>query len=205
MIRFIRLIIILRPWIVRILGRSHILLVLLVPLLVGCEDEEAARREREHVKAMQKQVTEATRELVSADANARKGWVDAQQSFENTRSSIVKQQSDVQSGLDRLETERKSIATERVTDVLMSGTIEAVGTIVACLVPLLLLGWLMQRVWQNDSVPELDVVTVEPPVSSFQVLCDAASDEANSDSFQSLESHRRFISHADSEQQARNM
>jgi len=89
MIRFIRLIIILRPRIARILGRSHILLLLLAPLLVGCEEEEAARQKREHVKAMQKQVTEATRELVTADANARKGWVEAQQSFENTRSSIV--------------------------------------------------------------------------------------------------------------------
>jgi len=204
MIRFIRLIIILRPWIVRILGRSHILLVLLVPLLVGCEEEEAARREREHVKAMQTQVTEATRELVTADANARKGWVEAQKSFENTRSSIVKQQSDVQAGLERLETERKSIATERVTDVLMSGTIEALGTILACLVPLLLLGWLMQRVWQHDSVPELDVVTIESPGSSFQVLRDATANEANPDPFQSLESDRRFISYNDSEQPVRN-
>ena len=153
---------------------------------------------------MQKQVTEASRELVSADANARKGWVDAQHSLEKTRSSIVKQQSDVQAGLDRLETERRSIATERVTDVLMSGTIESIGTIVACLVPLLLLGWLMQRVWQNDLVPELDVVTVEPPVSSFQVLHDAAGSSENPDYLKSLESHRRFISHDDSEQSARN-
>ena len=74
---FIRWIIILQPWIVKILRRSRILLVLLAPLLVGCEDDEEARREREHVKVMQTQVTEATRELVSADANARKGWVDA--------------------------------------------------------------------------------------------------------------------------------
>ena len=198
MIRFIRWIVILRPWIVRILKRSHILLVLLAPLIVGCDDEEA-QREREHVKAMQRQVTEASRELVSADANARKSWVDAQHSFEKTRSSIVKQQSDVQAGLDRLETERRSIATERVTDVLMSGTIESIGTIVACLVPLLLLGWLMQRVWQNDLVPELDVVTVEPPVSSFQVLRNDAGNTKKS-----LESHRRFISHDDSERSARN-
>ena len=153
---------------------------------------------------MQRQVTEATRELVSADANARKGWVDAQHSFEKTRSSIVKQQSDIQAGLDRLETERRSIATERVTDVLMSGTIESIGTIVACLVPLLLLGWLMQRVWQNDLVPELDVVTVEPPVSSFQVLRDVAGSPENSDYLRSLESRRRFISHDDSEQSDRN-
>ena len=192
---FIRWINILWPWIVRILGRSHILLLLLAPLLVGCEEDEEARREREHVKAMQTQVTEATRELVSADANARKGWVEAQQSFEKTRSSIVKQQSDIQAGLDRLETERRTIAAARVTDVLMSGTIESIGTIVACLVPLLLLGWLMQRVWQHDVDPELDAAMVEPPASSFQVIRDDRS----------LESHRRFITHDDSEQQARNM
>ena len=203
MIRFLRWIVMLWPWIARILRRSYILLVLVAPLIVGCDDDEA-QREREHVDAMQRQVTEATRELVSADANARKGWVDAQQSFETTRFSIVKQQSDVQAGLDRLETERRSIAKERVTDLLMSGTIESIGTIVACLVPLLLLGWLMQRVWQNDLVPELDVVTVETPVSSFPVLRNAAGNTKNSDYLRSLESHRRFISHDDSEQSARN-
>ncbi len=107
-----------------------------------------------------KQVTEASKGLVTADAEARKGWVAAQQSFEQTRKSIVQQQTDIQSGLDRLESERKSIATQRATDLLLSGSIEAIGTVVAVLVPLLLLGWLMQRFWQTDSVQDVDEMIV---------------------------------------------
>ena len=160
MVRLIQILKVAKTIIRAVLMRLGILLILLVPIMVGCEEDEAARREREHVNTMQKQVTEASRGLVTADAEARKGWVAAQQSFEQTRKSIVQQQTDIQSGLDRLELERKSIATQRATDLLLSGSIEAIGTVVAVLVPLLLLGWLMQRFWQSDSGPEVDEMIV---------------------------------------------
>ena len=158
MISIVRVLVKLRT-IIRNLLHIVSMLALLFPLLTGCEDEEM-RHQRQHVASMQKEVTTASRELVAADANARKGWVEAQQSFEQTRSSIVQQQTDVQKGLDRLEAERRDIASERVTDSLMTGTIDSIGTIVACLVPLLLLGWLMQRFWQTETVPEIDELIV---------------------------------------------
>ena len=49
---------------------------------------------------------------------------------------------------------------------MMSGTIESVGTLVACLVPFVLVGWLMLRFWQTDSIPEVDDIIIsmaEPP------------------------------------------
>ncbi len=139
-----------------LLKRLGILLILLAPIITGCGDDVAARREREHVNAMQRQVTEASREFITADAEARKGWVEAQQSFEQTRKSIVQQQTDIQSGLERLETERKSIVAERVTDRLVFSSIQAMGVVTAVLVPLILFGWLMQRFWQTESLPEVD-------------------------------------------------
>ena len=160
MVRIIQTWVLVATIIRAVLKRLGILLILLAPIITGCGDDVAARREREHVNAMQQQVTEASKGLVTADAEARKGWVAAQQSFEQTRKSIVQQQTDIQSGLDRLELERKSIATQRATDLLLSGSIEAIGTVVAVLVPLLLLGWLMQRFWQTDSVPEVDEMIV---------------------------------------------
>ena len=177
MVRIIQVLVLAETIIRAVLKRLGILFILLAPIMAGCGEGEAARREREHVNAMQKQVTEASREFITADAEARKGWVEAQQSFEQTRSSIVKQQTDIQSGLDRLETERRSIAAERATDLLLSGSIEAIGTVVAVLVPLLLLGWLMQRFWQTDSVPEVDAMIVmsteatrlPPSVSSAEI------------------------------------
>ena len=156
MVRFIQILVLAGTIARAMLKRLGILLLLLAPIITGCEEDEAARREREHVNAMQRQVTEASKGLVTADAEARKGWVEAQQSFEQTRKSIVQQQTDIQSGLERLETERKSIVAERVTDRLISGSIEAIGIVSAVLVPLILIGWLMQRFWQTDSVPEVD-------------------------------------------------
>ena len=151
-----------------LLKRLGILLILLAPIITGCGDDVAARREREHVNAMQRQVTEASREFITADAEARKDWVAAQQSFEQTRKWIVQQQTDIQSGLDRLEAERKSIATQRATDLLLSGSIEAIGTVVAVLVPFLLLGWLMHRFWQTDSVQDVDeMIVMSAEVSQF--------------------------------------
>ena len=92
MISIVRVLVKLRT-IIRNLLHIVSMLALLFPLLTGCEDEEM-RHQRQHVASMQKEVTTASRELVAADANARKGWVEAQQSFEQTRSSIVQQQTD---------------------------------------------------------------------------------------------------------------
>ena len=161
MVRLIRIVAATWPIVRAMLRRLGILLLLLAPILTGCKESVAARREREHVNAMQRQVTEASREFITADAEARKGWVEAQKSIEQTRKSIVQQQTDVQSGLDRLELERKAIVAQRVMDGLLSDSIEAIGIVLAVLVPLLLLGWLMNRFWQTDSVPEVDAMIVQ--------------------------------------------
>ncbi len=169
MVRIIQILVLAGSTIRGVLKQLGILLILLAPIITGCGDDVAARREREHVNAMQRQVTEASREFITADAEARKGWVAAQQSFEQTRKSIVQQQTDIQSGLDRLESERKSIVAERTTDLLLSRTIEAIGIVLAGLVPLLLLGWLMRRFWQTDSVQDIDeMIVMSAEASHFQ-------------------------------------
>lgn len=160
MVRFIQILIIVESIIQRLLRLFGLILLLLSPFMAGCDESENARREREHVNAMQQEVTKGSRELVAADSQARKGLMEAQKSFEETRRSIAQQQADVQSGLDRLETERKTVAASRVTDLLISGSIESIGSVAACLVPLLILGWLMQRFSQTDSVPEVDAMIV---------------------------------------------
>ena len=165
MFRFIRIMVavgpIVRPIAKAILRRWGLLLLFLAPILTGCEESETVRRDRDHVNAMQRQVTEASKEFITADAEARRDWAEAQKSFEQTRKSIVQQQADIQSGFDRLESERTDIASLRIFDLLMSDSIEAVGMVLAVLVPFFLLGWLMQRFWQTDSVPEVDAMIVQ--------------------------------------------
>ena len=76
MVRFIQILVLAGTIARAMLMRLGILLLLLAPIITGCEENEAARREREHVNAMQRQVTEASKGLVTADAEARKGWAE---------------------------------------------------------------------------------------------------------------------------------
>ena len=156
MLRILQIMIAARPIVRAIWRRLFVLLPLVLPVIAGCD----VGAQREHVNALQKDVTRATRELVANEAEARRGITEAQKSIEQTRSTLTQQQTDIQSGLDRLESERKAIFSQRVTDRLLASSIESIGTVVACLVPMSLLGRLMLRFWQTDSVPEVDEILV---------------------------------------------
>ena len=164
MFRLFKILLAARSIVQTILRRLLIFLPLVLQVLAGCDDGSGAVRK--HVNALQTEVTKATRELVANEAEARKSLTETQKSLEQTRTTLTRQQTDIQSGLDHLESERKSIAMQRISDLMMSGTIESVGTLVACLVPFVLVGWLMLRFWQTDSIPEVDDIIIsmaEPP------------------------------------------
>ena len=167
MFRLFKILLAARSIVQTILRRLLIFLPLVLQVLAGCDDGSGAVRK--HVNALQTEVTKATRELVANEAEARKSLTETQKSLEQTRTTLTRQQTDIQSGLDHLESERKSIAMQRISDLMMSGTIESVGTLVACLVPFVLVGWLMLRFWQTDSIPsipEMDDIIIsmaEPP------------------------------------------
>jgi len=141
--------------------------------MAGCDGGGGAQQK--HVNALQTEVTRATRELAANEAEARRSLTEAHKSLENTRATLTQQQTDIQNGLDHLETERKSIAMQRISDLMTSVTIESVGTLVACSVPFVLVGWLMLRFWQTDSIPEVDNIIIsmaektQPPVSTQEI------------------------------------
>lgn len=164
MFRLFKILLAARSIVQAILRRLLIFLPLVLQVMAGCDGGSDAVRK--HVNALQTEVTKATRELVANEAEARKSLTETQKSLEQTRTTLTRQQTDIQSGLDHLESERKSIAMQRISDLMMSGTIESVGTLVACLVPFVLVGWLMLRFWQTDSIPEVDDIIIsmaEPP------------------------------------------
>ena len=158
MFRLFKILLAARPIVQAILRRLLIFLPLVLQVLAGCDGGSGA--ERKHVNALQTEVTRATRELVANEAEARKSLTETQKSLEQTRTTLTRQQTDIQSGLDHLESERKSIAMQRISDLMMSGTIESVGSLIACLVPFVLVGWLMLRFWQTDSIPEVDDIII---------------------------------------------
>jgi len=122
------------------------------------KQSESQQRQVERMSEIQQDVTAGARDLVAADATARKDWVTLQNQIELTRSDLTAQNRAMQEAHSRLEEERRVMEGDRRFDLLSSSVINALGSILACLVPLLLVGWLLRRQDQNEEptlLPEL--------------------------------------------------
>jgi hypothetical protein len=103
---------------------------------------------------------------VAADATARKDWVTLQNQIELTRSDLTAQSREMQEAHSRLEEERRVMEGDRRFDLLSSSAINALGSILACLVPLLLVGWLLRRQDQNEEPTLLPELYCEQPTET---------------------------------------
>jgi hypothetical protein len=81
-------------------------------------------------------------ELVQRDAESRRELLATHQEF---TTQLNRQQSVIDAGRDRLEQDRRDIAQQRHRDPIIAATLQNVGLLMACLVPLLLAGLI---VWQ---------------------------------------------------------
>jgi hypothetical protein len=99
--------------------------VLLV-LFSGCDESEQEKANRS-----QAQAAEASRELVQADAKARGEMVALQRDMQQGQADLGRQR-------DQLEQDRRQYAEQRNRDPILANTIIDVGTILACLLPLVL-------------------------------------------------------------------
>jgi hypothetical protein len=81
-------------------------------------------------------------ELVQRDAESRRELLATHQEL---TTQLNRQQSVIDAGRDRLEQDRREIAQQRHRDPIIAATLQNVGLLMACLVPLLLAGLI---VWQ---------------------------------------------------------
>ena len=105
---------------------SVMFLGVLSVLFSGCDESEQEKANRS-----QAQVAEASRELVQADAKARGEIVALQRDMQQGQADLGRQR-------DQLEQDRRQYAEQRNRDPILANTILDVGTILACLLPLLL-------------------------------------------------------------------
>ena len=96
------------------------------------QNEAMAKQSQAVVEESQK-LAEAARQLVQSDAKARTDMIAAQ---ERLTSRLDQERAAVDSGRDQLELERKQIAQQRHRDPILAASIQTVGLIVACLLPL---------------------------------------------------------------------
>ena len=139
---------------------KQILWIVAVAMTVGCSDddrvariaEQAAARQAEQTKEIikvQRDVAQASKELVAADAQARHEMAELHK-------TLGDQQHDIHQQHDQLEHERQKIAAQRQRDPIIAAAIQDAGLILACLLPLLLAGLVIWRL--RDSGEELQTL-----------------------------------------------
>lgn len=159
--------------------RKQSLAIIVIGLLVvmsGCEEapnerlstlsERYAERQAEQSRqtvALQQEVAAGSRELVTADAQARQELVTIQRELHNQRAALDQQR-------DLLEQERQELAVARYWEPLLEGVIDNLGLIVVSLLPLLICWLLLQQKEQPASDQEVAELLLSELVSSNPLL-----------------------------------
>jgi hypothetical protein len=136
--------------------------------LAGCGDSSDKRllnlaqqslaqqaRQSEQLAQQSQRIADTARQLVAADAKARQellaGLTKLQQQIQAERAEFDRQR-------DALEQERRELAAQRGRDPIVANAIGAFGVVLACLMPLLLAGYVLYTV--NRASPDEDAQAV---------------------------------------------
>ncbi len=155
------------------------MLTMTLLLVAGCADsrderlaklaQQALSEQSEQNKRLaeqSKQIAEAARRLVEGDAEARKDLLAAQKQLS---SELHSERVNLDRQREEIEQERRSIAAQRHRDPVIAQAIGAVGLTLACLLPLLLAGYIVYTLNRssddNDALSELLImeITAEKP------------------------------------------
>ena len=155
---------------------NHVPWPILIVLIIGCGETdprvvqvamESTRRQAEQNRQMgelQQHVAEGTKQLVDADAQARQQLAELQRELRSDQAEVSRQR-------DTLESERRAIASERRWDSIVGASIYAGAGILACLLPLLLCGWLLHATRDKQGTDEaLAELLVEELVADRPLL-----------------------------------
>ena len=130
--------------------------ILLICLIVGCggnderlvkmaNDHDARQAEQnQHMADLQKQVAEGSKRLIEADALSREKFLTIQNNLRADAAAIGQQR-------DALEADRREIAAQRNRDPIVAAAIIQVGLWLACLLPLILAGYLVYAMRHSPS------------------------------------------------------
>lgn len=131
------------PWIV----------IALLLTLTGCVNESDERlsnmaeqslatqaRQNEQMAQQCQAVVEASRNLVAADAQARQEMIEAQAKLQT---SLQADRALLDEQRDALEQERQAVALARHRDPILAASIGTIGLLIACVMPLLLAGYIL--------------------------------------------------------------
>lgn len=110
------------------------------------QNEAMARQSQAVVEESQK-LADASKELVQRDAEARSQMIAAQ---ERQTGRLDQQRAAIDAGRDGLEQERKQIAQQRHRDPILAASVQTVGLIVACLLPLIVCIFVIRQMGRTE-------------------------------------------------------
>ena len=125
---------------------------------------QQAELSRETVK-LQNELVAGTHKLVEADAQARRDFLVLEGKLDEQRMEVGRRH-------DELEGERREIAKHRHRDPIVANALVAVATLLACLLPMLLAGWLLRaQLNETDEHTATEILLNEitarhPPLAS---------------------------------------
>jgi hypothetical protein len=103
-------------------------------------------RQNERMAEQSIQIAEASKRLIEADSQARQEMLQAQAALQE---EIQLARNNVDRQRDLLESERREIADQRHRDPIVAESIGAVGLGIACLLPLVLAGYIVHCLRRN--------------------------------------------------------
>lgn len=124
---------------------------MLILTAIGCDDDENSRlaemaerhlqrqaEQNRQMNELHREVAEGTRRLVEADAQTREEMAALAREVQAERAEVGQQR-------DLLESERRDLAAERRLAPIIAAAITNIGLLLACLLPLVLCWYLLQR------------------------------------------------------------
>ncbi len=150
--------------------------MLMILIAIGCSSDENSKlaqmaadyadrqtTQSQRVLEIQKELATGSRNLVEADALARKEMAVIQRAFQTERLQLAQ-------SYDQLELERRSIAAERNRAPIVAASITNIGMIFVCLLPLLLCLMLIYR----KSVDDEQGLIIEFMLANIRAIAFAA-------------------------------
>jgi hypothetical protein len=149
--------------------------IFVILIAIGCNSSDdrlvelsrqSADRQAEQnrlVETNNRQVLEATNRLVEADAKSRAESDELHRQIESERAGINEQR-------DALEKERQQIAEARNRDPIVAESIQAVGGLIAAILPLLVCLFLLRGLFHKSDQEALAEVLIEDLVSRQPLL-----------------------------------
>ena len=114
---------------------------------IAMESADRQAQQNQQMAELQQQVAAGAKQLVQADSQARQELAELQREFRSDQAEIGRQ-------LDALNSERRQIAKDRYRDSIVGMSIYAGAGILACLLPLLLCGWLLHAARDKQGTDE---------------------------------------------------